>query len=50
MTKSVKILGIDPGSRKTGYGLIVFDQKPLIIKAGTIVTDGDHNNLSLIHI
>ena len=44
MTKSIRILGIDPGSRKTGYGIIVFNQKPTIIKAGTIVTEGDHNN------
>ena len=44
MNESSKVLGIDPGSRKTGYGLIMFNQKPILIKAGTIETKGDHND------
>ena len=45
MTKAVRILGIDPGSRRTGYGIIdtggTGDETKLV-DAGTIVTSGEH--------
>jgi crossover junction endodeoxyribonuclease RuvC len=39
--KSVKILGIDPGTNVMGYGLIeVIDNKPRILQVGVIKTNG----------
>jgi crossover junction endodeoxyribonuclease RuvC len=43
--KSLKILGIDPGTNVMGYGLIeVIDNKPRILQVGVIKTTGypDH--------
>lgn len=43
--KSIKILGIDPGTNVMGYGLIeVVDNKPRILQVGVIKTTGaiDH--------
>lgn len=37
MTSKQRILGIDPGSRTTGFGIIDFDgDKPLYVASGTI--------------
>jgi crossover junction endodeoxyribonuclease RuvC len=39
----VSILGIDPGSRCTGYGIIHDGAKgPVLVTYGTIRTDGDN--------
>lgn len=42
---ATRILGIDPGSRITGYGVIDFDRDtPTLVEAGTIRTaDGEFN-------
>ena len=44
VTASVRILGIDPGSRMTGYGLIDAAGGQLrIVANGAIGTSGDHS-------
>jgi crossover junction endodeoxyribonuclease RuvC len=43
--KSLKILGIDPGTNVMGYGMIeVVDNKPRLLQVGVIKTTGttDH--------
>lgn len=46
-----RILGIDPGSRITGYGLIEDGgQKPVLIACGCIRTESDHFPLRLKQI
>ena len=46
MSAPVRILGIDPGSRRTGYG-IIDDQgtgrEARLVTTGTLATTGDHN-------
>lgn len=43
LTQKLRILGIDPGSRYTGFGVLDFDgEKPLYVASGTVRTlDGD---------
>ncbi len=46
MSDSVRILGIDPGSRRTGYGIIDdhgAGREARPVTMGTIATKGDHN-------
>ena len=46
MSQAVRILGIDPGSRRTGYGIIETrdsGKKTAWITSGTIATTGEHN-------
>ena len=46
MSASVRILGIDPGSRRTGYGIIDdhgTGREARLVKMGAIATKGDHN-------
>ena len=41
--RNVRILGIDPGSRSTGYGVIDFIDKRLVhVSSGCIAAQGDH--------
>ena len=45
MSAPVRILGIDPGSRRTGYGIIDTQgagSETRVVGAGTIVTKGEH--------
>lgn len=43
MKGSIRILGIDPGSQVTGFGLIdVVGNKPVAVEWGDIRTSGDH--------
>ena len=45
MTDRVRILGIDPGSRATGYGLIdAAGGRLAIVACGTIETSGEHSD------
>ena len=45
MKETIRILGIDPGSRVTGYGFIdVCGGKTVLIDWGTIQTTGDHSS------
>ena len=46
MSAPVRILGIDPGSRRTGYGIIDdrgTGREARLVTTGTIATTGDHN-------
>ncbi len=46
MNEAVRILGIDPGSRRTGYGIIEArnsGKETAWIASGTIATTGEHN-------
>ena len=46
MREPARILGIDPGSRRTGYGIIDTrgaGNEAKLVTAGTIVTTGDHS-------
>ena len=46
MSAPVRILGIDPGSRRTGYGFIDTQSagsETRVVCAGTIVTRGEHS-------
>ncbi|MDE0004571.1 MAG: crossover junction endodeoxyribonuclease RuvC [Rhodospirillaceae bacterium] len=46
MSDPVRILGIDPGSRRTGYGIIDdrgTGREARLVTTGTIATTGDHN-------
>ena len=46
MKEPVRILGIDPGSRRTGYGIIDTHgagNETRLVTSGTIATTGDHN-------
>jgi crossover junction endodeoxyribonuclease RuvC len=43
--KTIRILGIDPGSRITGYGLIdARRDQAVLVHWGMIKTDGDHSS------
>lgn len=45
MSEAARILGIDPGSRRTGYGLIDAHgagNESKLVTSGTIVTTGEH--------
>ena len=43
MRETIRILGIDPGSRITGYGFIdARRDQAVLVHWGTIKTDGDH--------
>ena len=45
MKDGIRILGIDPGSRITGYGLIdTRGNQAILVHCGTIRTDGDHSS------
>lgn len=46
MNAPIRILGIDPGSRRTGYGIIDdrgTGREARLVTTGTIATTGDHN-------
>ena len=45
MKETIRILGIDPGSRITGYGFIdVCGSQTVLVDCGIIKTAGDHSN------
>lgn len=45
MRETIRILGIDPGSRITGYGLIdARRDQTVLVHWGMIKTDGDHSS------